>query len=210
MLACDVQFVVVDFECTGSVEGYPDQPWQLGLAVVARGTVAPERRFSTLLQVGKRPFNPYAPGRHALVRELLSAAPRLAELWPVLGSWLLGCPLVAHHAATEQKFLGETFPLHRFGPWVDTLELVRIAYPDQSTHRLEDVVPALGLEPRVAALCPGLAPHDAQYDAVACATVLEHLLALPHWQGVTVDDLVAARSGWTRSGRRGARRCGFC
>jgi len=124
-----------------------------------------------------------------------------------LSAWLQDRPLAAHHAATERKFLEEAFPLHRLGPWVDTLELVRIAYPRHPTHRLEELVSVLGLGARVETLCPGLAPHDALYDAVACAAVLEHLLALPHWRGVTVDDLAAARSGWARGRRKGARGC---
>lgn len=205
-LASAAQFAVLDFECTGSTAGYPDQPWQLGLVLVNGGSLDAAPRFGTLLQVGRRPFNPYAPGRHAQLREALAIAPRLADLWPLLNPWLVGRPLVAHHAATEQRFLEEAFPLHPFGPWIDTLELVRIAYPRLPTHRLDGLVPALGLAPRVEALCPGLAPHDAEYDAVACAALLEHLLALPHWRGVTVDDLAAARSGWARGRRKGATR----
>lgn len=206
MLACQVQFAVLDFESTGSVEAFANEPWQIGIVFLAAGRVEGSCAFSSLLRVGQRPFNPYAPGRHALVREELAAAPRLADLWPALSTWLLGRPLVAHHAATEQMFLGEAFPLHRFGPWVDTLELARIAYPRHPSHRLEDLVDAIGLGPRVRALCPGLAAHDALYDAVACAALLEHLLDLPHWQGVSVDDLAAARSGWGRGPRRGAGR----
>jgi DNA polymerase III epsilon subunit-like protein len=206
MLAGHVQFVVLDFESTGSVAALANEPWQIGIALLDAGRVAESHSFSSLLRVGRRPFNPYAPGRHALLRDELSTAPLLMDLWPVLSPWLLGRVLVAHHAAIEQKFLGEAFPLHHFGPWVDTLELARIAYPRSPSHRLEDLVDALGLTARVRGLCPHLAPHDALYDALACATLLEHLLALPHWQGLSVDDLVAARSGWARGSRQGAAR----
>ena len=206
MLACQVQFAVLDFESTGTVEALTNEPWQIGIVLFSAGRVEENCSFSSPLRVGQRPFNPYAPGRHALVREELAVAPLLTDLWPVLSPWLLGRPLVAHHAATEKTFLGEAFPLHRFGPWVDTLELARIAYPRSPSHRLEDLVDAIGLGPRVRALCPGLAPHDALYDAIACAALLEHLLDLPHWQGVSVEDLVAARSGWGRGTRKGVAR----
>ena len=56
--------------------------------------------------------------------------------------------------------------------------------------RLEDVVAALKLQPRLDALIAGRAPHDALYDAVACALLLEHFLALPGWEQVTVRALV--------------------
>jgi DNA polymerase III epsilon subunit-like protein len=81
-------------------------------------------------------------------------------------------------------------PLHRFGPWIDTLRLVRKAWPHLASAALEDVVMGLGLRPRVEALCPGLAAHDALFDAVACGLLLEHFLALPGWQDVTVRALV--------------------
>ena len=206
MLAAQAHFAVLDFESTGSLEGFPNEPWQVGLVLVAGGRLQEACRFNSLLRVGDRPFNPYTPGRHALVREQLAVAPTLADLWPVLSSWLLGRALVAHHAATERQFLGEAFPLHHFGPWVDTLELTRIAYPGCPTHRLEDLVETLGLGPRLRGLCPDLAPHDALYDACACAALLEHLLELPHWRGVTLEDLAGARSGWARGPRQGARR----
>lgn len=206
MRATEAEFTVLDFECTGVVEGYPNEPWQVALVTLAGGCVQAAGRFSSLLRIGARPFNPYAPGRHALVREELAAAPRLVDLWPSLSPWLLGRPLVAHHAAIERAFLGEAFPLHEFGPWVDTLELARIAYPGVTSHRLEDVTEALGLAERVRGLCPGLAPHDALYDATACAAVLEHLLDLPHWEGVRVEDLAAARSGWGRGSRTKVKR----
>jgi DNA polymerase-3 subunit epsilon len=204
MLASEAQFTVLDFESTGSVEGFTNEPWQIGMVFFASGRVVGDCSFSSLLRVGQRPFNPYAPGRHALVREELAVAPLLADLWPLLSSWLVGRALVAHHAGTERKFVGETFPLHGFGPWVDTLELARIAYPASPSHRLEDLTETLGLEPRLRERCSGLAPHDALYDAVACALLLEHLLGLPQWQGVSVADLAAARSGWGRGPRPGA------
>lgn len=202
MLAIEAHVTVVDFECTGSVEGYPNQPWQIGVCRLRNGRIDEGARFASLLYVGKRPFNPYAPGRHAVLREELAAAPRLVDLWPVLSPWLQGVPLAAHQAAVERSFLGEAFPLHQFGPWIDTLELARIAYPRCGSHRLEDILKDLGLDERVRALCAGLGPHDALYDATACAALLEHLLGLPHWADVTVDDLAAARSGLSRSWRR--------
>lgn len=187
MLVRDAEFVLIDFESTGSVEGHEVEPWQIGLAFFSRGRLVPECRYSSLLRVGPRPFNPYAPGRHALLRDELAAAPRLGELWPLLRPWLTGRPLVAHHAATEQKFLGEAFPLHPLGPWVDTLTLSRAAYPHLRSHKLEDLTDRLGLGDRVRELCPDLEPHDALYDAMACGVFLEHLLALPSWREIELD-----------------------
>jgi len=193
MLAKEAEFVAIDFESTGSVPGYEVQPWQIGLVFITGGAVVSDCRFTSLLHVGDRPFNPYAPGRHASLRDELAQAPRLTDLWQTLRNWLVGRPLVAHNTSTERKLLGEAFPLHSPGPWIDTLDLARAAYPQLASHALEDLVGRLGLMTRVAAICPNLGPHDALYDAVACGVLLEHVLSLPTWCTASVDDLVSCK-----------------
>jgi len=100
---------------------------------------------------------------------------------------------VAHNAATEKKHLRAAAPIHKFGPWIDTLKLARIAYPAFVTHKLDDLVDILELGGRVAALCPERGAHDALYDAIACGVLLEHLLALPGWESLTVEQLAKAK-----------------
>lgn len=187
-LAAEARFVALDFETTGSVRGYPVEPWQVGFVRVESGRVCGEP-FESLLRIGDRPFNPHAPGRHALLRDRLAWAPAPGEQWPLWASWLMGVPLVAHNAGTERTLLRRLAPLHRLGPWIDTLALARRAYPSLASKALEDVVAALGLSARVASLCPGRGAHDALYDAFACAVLLEHFLALPGWERVTVEAL---------------------
>lgn len=180
---------VIDFETTGAVAGYPVEPWQVGAVRVRGGRVCAAETFESLLRVGERPFNPRAPGRHALLRAELAAAPAPDVLWPELEGWVVGSPLVAHNVGTERGVLARMAPLHRFGPWVDTLALTRRAFPGLASKALDDVTAALGLAGRVRELCPGRSAHDALYDAVACAVLLEHLLALPGWERVTVEAL---------------------
>ena len=185
------QFAVIDFETTGAVPGYPVEPWQVGIVRVEHGQVC-ERGFESLLRVGDRPFNHHAPGRHAQLRAQLAVAPTTDELLPVFSDWLIGVPLVAHNVGTERAMLAKIAPLHRFGPWVDTLALARHAYPQLASKSLEDVTVALGLVPHVQALCPEREPHDALYDAIACAVLLTHFLSLPGWEQVTVEALAEA------------------
>ena len=177
-------WTAIDFETTGRVEGWPDQPWQIAVAsFTPDGGV--ETAEAWLGVPADRPFNPYAPGRHAELREMLAEQPTLADCW---GEWrdrLGGRILVAHNASTEQRVLRESVPMERLGPWVDTLALARAAWPDLETHGLGDLVTALGLEDRVGSLCPGRSPHDALYDAVACGLLLAHLLDQPGWQEVS-------------------------
>ena len=192
--ACAAVITVLDFETTGAVRGWPVEPWQVGMVRLRHGCVAVEDRLESLLRVsGDRPFNPRAPGRHARLRHELAQAPDLPSLWPELACWVTGVPLAAHNVGTERGVLERAAPLHCFGPWIDTLRLTRRAYPQLASCALEDVVAALQLQPRLDALIAGRAPHDALYDAVACALLLEHFLSLPGWRDVTVQALVDAR-----------------
>ena len=191
--AREVVITVLDFETTGAVRGWPVEPWQAGMVRIRNGRVAAAECREHLLRVAAdRPFNPRAPGRHARLRQELALAPDLPALWPELESWVAGVALAAHNVGTERGGLTRAAPLHRFGPWIDTLRLTRKAYPQLASSALEDVVAALNLRPRLDALIPGRAPHDALYDAVACALLLEHFLALPGWENVTVRALVEA------------------
>jgi DNA polymerase III epsilon subunit-like protein len=180
---------VLDFESTGAVRGHADEPWQAGLVEMREGRVTGRYHESWLRVAADRPFNPYAPGRHAEVRHLLAAAPRMADLWPVWRPWLEGRPLAAHNIGTERKFLQRAAPLHALGPWIDTLKLARHVRPDLAGHSLAEVCAALELVARVRGFCPGRAWHDALFDAFASAVILEHCLALPGWQEVSLEAL---------------------
>ncbi len=189
MKAREAILTALDFESTGAVRGHADEPWQIGLVELERGRVTGRHLESYLRVEAGRPFNPYAPGRHADIRGLLAAAPAPADLWPAWRPWLEGRPLVAHNIGTERKFLRRAAPLHKLGPWIDTLQLARHARPDLEGHSLAEVCAALDLTARAREFCPGRSWHDALFDAFAGALVLEHCLALPGWENVTLDAL---------------------
>lgn len=194
MRASEGDLVALDFETTGTADGFLNTPWQIGLVWMSQGKVVLERSFQSLLRVPEeQPFNPYSPGRWAQLRHDLAEAPTITELWPRLQPMLLGHPLVAHHAPTERALLRQLFPFQEFGPWIDTLAIARLAFPKLPDYKLENLIPALGLAPRLQQRCPGLEPHDAYYDAVACATLLEAVLAAPGWNQARIDELAALR-----------------
>ena len=103
------------------------------------------------------------------------------DLWPDLAARLQGVPLVAHNAATERTVLVKRAPLAPFGPWFDTLRLVRRFWPTLKSYVLGDVVRAFGLQAQVDALCPDRTWHDALYDACAGAVVFAHILHVAGW-----------------------------
>jgi len=189
MQICETTLTVLDFETTGSVPGFDTEPWQVGAVRLVNGRVDPQQTFESLIRVdANRPFSAYAPGTHHKLRDEIAAAPDVSKVWKNLEGWVTACPLVAHNAAVEKKFLRKMAPMHRFGPWVDTLALARKAWPDAPSHKLGDLIAGLGLEPRVCELCPNRAAHDALYDAIACAVLLEQILMLPGWGKLTIDD----------------------
>ena len=193
-LARDAVFTVIDFETTGSVPGWPVEPWQIGMVRMRGGKVVPDETFDAYLRVAPdRPFNPRAPGRHALLRETLAGSPSAAELWPELAPWFRVNAVVAHNIGTERSQLSAIAPMHRIGPWIDTLTLVRKSFPRLASKALGDVLDAFGLVARVDALCPGRTVHDALYDAVGCAVLLESFLALPGWERLAFENLVTNR-----------------
>lgn len=186
--------LALDFETTGKVRGFPSLPWQLGAVILRGGRIdlaAP--RFDTYLRVPETwPFSAHAPGEHRANRAAIAAAPEAMEVWPALHARLCAAVPVAHNAATERNVLARLAPMTRYPHWVDTLPLARRAWPGLGDYALESLIPTLGLLPRLQELVPGRAPHDAYYDAVACALLLEHLLAQPGWRTATLADLTLA------------------
>ena len=170
-------WTALDFETTGTVKGWPNEPWQLGLVKIEDGVVLPETRWETLLRVGDRPFSSRAVGRYAELRDELAAAPDMSEIWPEMALRLCGTPLIAHNCSTERTVLTKMAPMTQFGPWIDTLVYARARYPGLTSYTLGDLVEIFGLAGEVDQLCPGRTWHDALYDACACALLAARFMA---------------------------------
>lgn len=189
----EAELTVLDYECTGAVSGFDDEPWQLGLVSVKEGKVIPDSMAESLIQIAPdRPFNPHAPGRYALIRDELACAPTMEQVWAQMKQRLTSYPLCAHNISTEKKQTRKLAPMHSFGPWIDTLKLARMAWPEAPSFALDVLTEWLGLLPKVERYCPQRTAHDALYDAVASACLLEHLLSAPQWQHVLLCDIVAS------------------
>lgn len=184
-----IELTAIDFETTGSVRGYKNQPWQIGLVAFTSTDVF--NQYESLLYVGDRPFNKYAPGRHSQLREELKQSPSLAELWHEISPRLVGRILVAHNIGTERTMLKQAAPMHRFDFWIDTLALSRCVWKGLSSYALEDLIVILQLKGKIDMLCPNREAHDALYDAVACAVLLQHIVSLPGWDKLSLEDLAA-------------------
>ena len=161
-MEANIELTAIDFETTGSVPGYQNQPWQIGL--VSLTSTELYNQFDSLLYIGERPFNKYAPGRHAQLREELKQSPKLVELWPELFPRLVGRVLVAHNIGTERTMLKQVAPMHRFDCWIDTLALSRRVWKGLSSYALEDLIVVLQLKDKIDdALINRIYYRDGQY-----------------------------------------------
>ncbi len=167
-------WAALDFESSGAAPGRSDEPVQVGMAVwhAAGGEFG---RFFRSYVRSSSTITREARAVHGIGSRETEDAPAMSALWPEFKSRLAGAAVVAHGAGTEKRFL-RAFPLHGFGPWVDTLAISRAVLPELPDHSLGAVVAALGLEAEVAKACPQFAWHDALFDAVACLVLLRHLV----------------------------------
>lgn len=184
-------FVVVDFETTGRVKGLPELPWQVAFVSLQDGAIAAHREDYLHVPLD-RPFNRYAPGRHASIRPQLDAAPEPAVLWPQWRPWLFDAPLAAHNASTERTLFKRIAPLHALGPWIDTLRIARRCLPGLPDYSLSALCAHLSIDPAAALpLLAGRTWHDALYDAAATALLLARFLASPSLATLPLPALAA-------------------
>ncbi len=168
----DVIFTAIDFESAGTAQGRTDAPVQLGLASWSQQADFHEPYVSFLHCEQEITWS--ARKVHGITTTDLQHAPSLLSLWPILKQRLGSGPIVAHGHGTEKRFL-RTFPGHSFGPWIDTLQLARAAWPELPSHQLGDLCRSLALS-EFATQAPERTWHDALYDALASLAILKHLV----------------------------------
>lgn len=183
----EAAWAALDFESAGAAPGRSDEPVQVGMAVLRGDTVTDH--FRSYVHSPVR-VTRAARAVHGIGDENLRDAPPMALLWPEFKARLAGAVVVAHGAGTEKRFL-RVFPLHGFGPWLDTLALARAVLPDLEAHSLGEVARALDLEEEVRAHCPDSHWHDALFDAVACLVIVRSVLARCGSADLTVGQLLS-------------------
>ena len=171
-----MDFAAIDFESTGHLEDRGDEPIQIGIALMHGSDIIPDNFFRSFIRPAKpRAISNAARAVHRIKDDQLQGAPLLINLWPTIRDALKGRVVVAHGAGTEKRFL-RAFPMHGFGPWVDTLQLSRKYLPNLNDYSLGALLQKLNLEKEVASLCPGSSWHDALFDAVASLILLRSML----------------------------------
>lgn len=173
----ELSFSAIDFESAGASRGATDTPVQVGIATMTppHKAVPADDQYVSFIAPDS-PVTWSAQKVHGISTEDLKGAPSLISLWPEIRSRLSGHPVVAHGAGTERKFL-RAFPMHGFGPWVDTLHLSRKLLPGLGDYSLGNVASRLSLAEEISTACPDRTWHDALFDAVASLYILRSLIA---------------------------------
>ncbi|MDO8880447.1 MAG: helicase C-terminal domain-containing protein [Coriobacteriia bacterium] len=81
--------------------------------------------------------------------EMVASAPPVESVGAVLAEFIGGRTIVAHNASFDRTFLKRAGfgPSRLPGPWIDSLEVVRLALPRLRSHRLADLARTFGLAP---------------------------------------------------------------
>lgn len=183
----EVAWAAIDFEGTGADPGQSDEAVQVGIARLHPGRQEPENFFRSFVRAESR-VTRAASAVHRITDRDLEHAPPLPLLWPEIKSRLSGAVIIAHGAGTEKRFL-RAFPLHGFGPWIDTLALARAVLPALEDHSLSSVAEEVRVVDSIRSACPGLDWHDALFDAVASLLVAQRIIARSGLQDFAVAQI---------------------
>ena len=169
----DQAFAAIDFESAGAQRGKTDVPVQIGMASWSL-KAGHKEHFTSFIRTDQN-ITWSAQKVHGISSEDLCDAPPLMQLWPNIKAILSERIVVAHGHGTEKRYLN-AFPGHGLGPWVDTLQLSRAAWPELKSHALGDLCEHWQLTSRVSEFVEHKTWHDALYDATASLVILEHLI----------------------------------
>jgi DNA polymerase-3 subunit epsilon len=172
----EVSFAALDFESAGERPNEAGVPIQIGIASMQNLSALPDTFYRSYLHTA-RPVTWSAQQIHEITDADLKNAPELLSLWPEIKQRLEGRWIVAHGAGTEKRYL-RAFPMHGFGPWVDTLTLSRKILPGRPSYALSDLAGELSLEVEAHAMLPDFRWHEALSDALASLLLLRKLIEL--------------------------------
>ena len=139
------EVVFLDLETTG-FDPSRDEIIEVG-AVLARGPDVLDR-FETFVRP-ERPIPAETTQLTGIDDDAVAGAPPLERMAGDLAAFIGGRTIIAHNASFDRSFLEHAgaAPSRVRGPWIDSLEVVRLALPRLRSHRLTDLARAFGIAP---------------------------------------------------------------
>lgn len=161
-----MDFVAIDFETATSKY---TSICSMGICVVKNNRIAERKSF--YIRPVPFEFNSYNIQIHGITPDMVAHAPTFAELWDEIRPYLEGQTVIAHNTSFDVTALCATLdsfniPYPVFD-YMCTVKLSQKAYPELSSHKLNNLCSALGIT---------FSHHDAYDDAYACAMALLRIL----------------------------------
>lgn len=161
-----MDFVAIDFEAATS--NYTSV-CSLGLCVVENNKIVD--RKGILIKPDPFEFNDYNIKIHGITPDMVYNKPTLAEYWGSLKQYFENKTIIAHNASFDIGALCATLEHFKIPfPTLDylcTVKLSQKAYPELSSHKLNNLCDALGIS---------FHHHQAYDDAYACAMAMLRIL----------------------------------
>ncbi len=161
-----MDFVAIDFEAATS--NYTSV-CSLGLCVVENNKIVD--RKGILIKPDPFEFNDYNIKIHGITPDMVYNKPTLAEYWDSLKQYFENKTIIAHNASFDIGALCATLEHFKIPfPTLDylcTVKLSQKAYPELSSHKLNNLCDALGIS---------FHHHQAYDDAYACAMAMLRIL----------------------------------
>ncbi len=136
---------VIDFETTGMSPDDGSRATEIAVVLVREGRIVD--RYQSLMNA-KVPIPPLIVQLTGITNAMIRSAPPAAEVMRQATEFIGDCPLIAHNAAFDRKFLdAELARIHqsRRQEFACTVLLARHLYPDAPNHRLGTLVEYAGL-----------------------------------------------------------------
>ncbi|MFS1512385.1 ATP-dependent DNA helicase DinG [Chengkuizengella sp. SCS-71B] len=158
-----MKFAVLDFETTGNQS--EDRIIQVGLVIIENKMITDT--YTSFVNP-EREIPAFITELTGISNDMVESAPLIKEVVAQFQPMLNDSILVAHHCAFDygllQKALNEAgYPAFN-GKVIDTIDLLRLLYPDMTSLQLSMVSDSLGINHE--------RPHQADSDAYATANIL--------------------------------------
>ena len=161
-----MDFVAIDFETATSMY---KSICSMGICVVENNKIVEQKEI--LIKPVPFEFKEYNIKIHGITPEAVMYKPTFDIYWPMIRPYLDNRLVVAHNTSFDITALCATldhfnipYPVCRY---LCTVKLSQKAYPELSSHKLNNLCSALGVE---------FSHHQAYDDAYACAKVLLRIM----------------------------------
>lgn len=125
----------LDFEATG-LDPRVDELIEAGAILVEPGA-ARARVFNTLIHTSQE-LTPFIKRLTGIAQADVAKAPPMDQVSAALDRFIGDAPVVAHNAAFEQTWLGQSVsPRFRSHAFLDTVDILALVYPDSTNMKLD-------------------------------------------------------------------------